>query len=26
MDIEQPIYKAGRLQNATSLLNRLPRE
>ena len=26
MDIEQSIYKAGRLQNATSLLNRLPRE
>jgi hypothetical protein len=26
MDIEQLIYEAGRLQDAASLLNRLPRE
>jgi len=26
MDIEQLIYEAGRLQDATSLLNRLSRE
>jgi hypothetical protein len=26
MDIEQIIYEAGRLQDATSLLNRLSRE
>jgi hypothetical protein len=26
MDIEQPVYEAGRLQDAASLLNRLSRE
>jgi hypothetical protein len=26
MDIEQPVYEAGRLQDAVSLLNRLSRE